>query len=159
MPLSIVRQLLCYRMLYDVAGLESWRLVAEARRRGSGELVRAFEVTAPRDSARTSVFAILDNPTREVIEADVELALEPAVGGEPRRGEALRMRVLPNHSSLATFSFAGVDAGVGRARTANPALEVRLVSRESSGRYDVDYVRPREGWAPIELRSINGRGP
>lgn len=152
MPLSIVRQLLGYRMLYAAAGLESWRLVAEAHTPGSGELVRAFEVTAPPDSGRTSVFAILDNPTPDVIEAEVELAFEPAGGGEARRGERLRTRVLPNHSSLATFSFAGVEAGVGRAHVSNPALEVRLISRQSGGRYAVDYVRPRQGWSPIEQR-------
>jgi hypothetical protein len=152
MPLSIVRHLLAYRMLHDATGLESWRLVAEARSPGSGELVRTFEVTAPPDSARTSVFAVLDNPSPDAIEAEVELTFEPAGGGEPRRGGRQRMSVLPNQSGLATFSFAGVVAGVGRARVSNPALEVRLVSRESGGRYAVDYVRPRDGWAPLELR-------
>jgi hypothetical protein len=114
--------------------------------------VRTFVVTAPPDSARTSVFAIVDNPSPEALEAEVELTFAPAGGGEPRRGERQRVSVPPHHSALATFSFAGVEAGVGGARVSNPALEVRLVSRESGGRYAVDYVRPRDGWAPLELR-------
>ncbi len=151
LPLSIVRQLLIYRLINDPERLKAWRLVTEATSPRSGELLRLFELVEPPDPERTYVFAILDNPTATIQESEVQLFHDPtAAGATGHRGARLKTRVRPYYSTMSIFSFLEVVDGKGRAEISNELMGPRLVAHMSGGRYAVDFVRPRRGWRPLE---------
>jgi hypothetical protein len=151
LPLSIVRQLLVYHAQHDTKRMKAWRLFAEARDPRTDELVRVLELVEPPDPGRTFVFAIFENPTPQLQETQVQLSFD-IEGGGGKQGARLTSRLRPGTSSLSIFSYIGVDEGKGRAELSNPATAVRLVSHQSGGRYAVDFVRPRPGWRPLEIR-------
>jgi hypothetical protein len=151
LPLSIVKHLLVYRMVKEPERLKAWRLFEEAVDPQSGELMRVFELVEPPDPQRTYVFAIFENTAGQMAETQVQL-FHDATTGTSRQGARLNSRLRPMTSSMSIFSFAGVEDGKGRAELSNPRVELRLVSHQSGGRYGVDFVRPRRGWRPLEIR-------
>jgi hypothetical protein len=150
LPLSIVSQLLIYRLIEQPDRMQAWKLFAETTDARTGERIRILELVEPPDPQRTFVYAIFDNPTPVVQETEVQLFHDGLDGAPDRRGARLRSRVPPWHSSMSIFSFVGLENGRARAELGNPVTQIRLLARQSGGHYQVDYVRPRRGWQPLE---------